>query len=179
MSDHNVNALGAAVKALTQVVAPSVDPRNPLAVEQLRLVGMYLDFLAQQKPSERRLAWKDLSLQCELARQAADLLAQAWPQLCQRLREVLGRAQTQLDTPVSPVAHWERLHAELAEVLSEAIEAVSTGEAALRDALDTLVLSHAQGQLLLHRVWFLSYGFEARADQLPGLAQLLEGAPDI
>ena len=38
MADVTDNGLRAAVKALTDVVAPSIDPTDPLAKEQLRLV---------------------------------------------------------------------------------------------------------------------------------------------
>lgn len=179
MADHNTNALGAAVKALSQVVAPSVDPRNPLAVEQLRLVAMYLDFLAQQRPHERRLAWKDLSLQCELARQAGSLLGTVLPDISRRLLDEVARADEHLRHPVSPASHWERLNGKLAELLAEAIAAANGGETALHDELQSLVLSHAKQQLLLHRVWFVSYGFEARPDSLPRLEDMLAGAPDI
>lgn len=179
MADHSEKALLAAVKALNQVVAPSVDPTNPLAVEQLRLVGLYLDFLAQQRPHERRLAWMDLSLQCALARQAGALLVPALPDIGKRLLAAVDRAEAQLRLPVAQASRWQGLHAELAELLSEAIAAANLGEAPLREHLDALVLSHARGQLLLHRVWFLPYGFEARPDSLPTLQDVLAGAPDI
>lgn len=177
MADHNANTLHAAVKALTQVVAPSVDSRNPLAVEQLRLVSLYLDFHAQRLPLERRLAWKDLQLQAELARQAAALLREARPDLAQRLQDTLKEADAQLALPVAPASRWQALHARLAEGLAQAIAQVQAAPA-LRDALESLVLTHARGQLMLHRVWFLPFGFEARPDSLPALEDLLAGAPD-
>lgn len=179
MADHTTHVLGAAVKALTQVVAPSVDPRNPLAVEQLRLVALYLDFDAQQRPHERRRAWKDLSLQCELARQAGALLEATLPDLGRRLLQAVAQAEAQLRLPVAPASQWECLHGELAELLAEAIAAANGADAALRDAMESLVLSHAREQLLLHRVWFLPYGFEARPDSLPTLEGVLAGAPEI
>lgn len=179
MADHNANTLHAAVKALTQVVAPSVDPRNPLAVEQLRLVSLYLDFHAKRLPLERRLAWKDLQLQAELAREAAALLRETHAPLAQALQEVIGRADAQLALPVAPASRWQALHAELAQALADTIAQVhAAGAASLRDALDALVIAHARGQLMLHRVWFLPFGFEARPDALPALDDLLAGAPE-
>ncbi len=177
MADHNANTLLAAVKALTQVVAPSVDPRNPLAVEQLRLVSLYLDFHAKRLPQERRLAWKDLQLQAELTRQSAQLLQDARPDLAQRLQAPLKVADAQLALPVAPASQWQATHARLAEALADAIAQVQD-TAALRDPLEALVLAHARGQLMLHRVWFLPFGFEARPDDLPALEELLSGAPD-
>jgi len=177
MADHNANALHAAVKALAQVVAPSVDPRNPLAVEQLRLVSLYLEFHAKLFPLERRLAWKDLHLQAELARQAASLLHEARPDLAQRLREQLNEAEAQLALPVGTASLWQASHSRLAEALAEAIAQVQQ-TATLRDALEALVLAHARGQLMLHRVWFLPFGFEARPDTRPALEELLSGTPN-
>jgi hypothetical protein len=180
MADHNAHALAAAVKALTQVVAPSVDTRNPLAVEQLRLVAMYLDFLVQRRPQERRLAWKNLSLQHELARQASLLIGTAFPAIGQRLLDAAARAEAQLRLPIAPASHWEQLHGEMAELLAEAIAAANGGgDTALRDALESLVVSHAKEQLLLHRAWFLPYGFEGRPESLPTLESMLEGVPEL
>lgn len=179
MSDHNENALHAAVKALTQVVAPAVDRANPLAVEQLRLVSMYLEFLAQQRPHERRLAWTDLRLQAELASAVTQAIEPRQGELGARLLDAVGRAQDMLRTPVAPVAAWERAHRDLAELLSEAIAEAEQGDAAAREALEALVVERAHGQLMLHRVWFRAYGFEARPEALPSLQDVLAGAPDI
>ena len=45
MNEHPFdNPLRAAVKSLTDVVAPALDPTNPLANEQLRLVCRFLEY---------------------------------------------------------------------------------------------------------------------------------------
>jgi hypothetical protein len=179
MADHITIALAAAVKALTQVVAPSVDSRNPLAVEQLRLVAMYLDFLAQQRPNERRMAWKNLKLQCELSRQCAKLLSDKFPQIAIQLQTAVAQADQCLQQSISPVAEFDRQHAQLSEILSLAIAKVNAEELSLADTLQILVVFHAKQQLLLHRVWYLSYGFEAHPEQLPCLEEMLAEAPGI
>ena len=43
--DHTANTLRAISKALTDVIAPAVDPKDPLANEQLRLVIDYVGCL--------------------------------------------------------------------------------------------------------------------------------------
>src|SRR4051812_7816939 len=45
MADYTDNALLASIKALNEVVMPAVDPADPLAREQLRLVTGFLEFL--------------------------------------------------------------------------------------------------------------------------------------
>ena len=62
MADHEENAIRAAIKALSQVVAPAVDPSNPLAVEQLRLVVQFLDFHLERRRLQGRFDWKELGL---------------------------------------------------------------------------------------------------------------------
>ncbi len=82
---------------------------------------------------------------------------------------------------MEPASRWQALHATLAQDLAEAIAQVQgAGPAgtALRDALESLVIAHARDQLLLHRVWFQPFGFEARPDSLPALETLLADAPD-
>ena len=44
MPDHTDNNLRAAIKSLTDVVTPAVDPGDPMAREQLALVVAFLEF---------------------------------------------------------------------------------------------------------------------------------------
>jgi hypothetical protein len=181
MADHNESALHAAIKALNQVVAPSVDRSNPLAVEQLRLVSMFLEFHAQHRSHERKLAWTHLHLQARLAEEAGNLLASALPAGSARLIAAAQAAQRQLADTGTAAAVWEGLHSELGLCISEVqAEAEADGcDEGTRNALDTLVLAHARGQLELHRVWFKSFGFEGRPESLPSLEAVLAQAPDI
>ena len=50
MADYTDNALLASIKALNEVVLPAVDPSDPLAGEQLRLVAGFLKFLGARLP---------------------------------------------------------------------------------------------------------------------------------
>lgn len=179
MADHNENALHAAIKALNQVVAPSVDRSNPLAVEQLRLVSMFLEFHAQHRSQERRLAWTNLHLQARLAEEAGKLLASALSAGSARLIAAAQAAQRQLADTGTPAAVWERLHSDLGLCISEVQAEANACDEGTRHALDTLVLAHARGQLELHRVWFKSFGFEGRPQSLPSLEAVLAQAPDI
>ncbi len=179
MADHNENALYAAIKALNQVVAPSVDRTNPLAVEQLRLVSMFLEFHAQHRSHERKLAWTNLHLQTCLAEEAGKLLSSALPAGSARLISAAQAAQRQLGDTGVPTAVWERLHSELGTHISEVQADANACDEGTRNALDALVLAHARGQLELHRVWFKSFGFEGRPENLPTLDAVLAQAPDI
>lgn len=50
MADYTDNALLASIKALNEVVLPALDPSDPLATEQLRLVAGFLKFLGARLP---------------------------------------------------------------------------------------------------------------------------------
>ncbi|MES2482315.1 MAG: hypothetical protein V4609_09985 [Pseudomonadota bacterium] len=179
MADHNENALHAAIKALNQVVAPSVDRSNPLAVEQLRLVSMYLEFHVQHRSHERKLAWTNLHLQARLAQEAGKLLATVLPDGSARLIAAAQAAQRQLGDTGAPATVWERMHGELGQCISEVQAEANACDESDRNALDTLVLAHAREHLELHRVWFKSFGFEGRPESLPSLEAVLAQAPDI
>ena len=62
MPDYTDNSFRASIKALEDVVAPALDPSNPLAAEQLRLVSGFLRFFQERRHAlaeyERaELAW--------------------------------------------------------------------------------------------------------------------------
>ena len=50
MANHADNDFRAAAKSLLDVVAPAIDPANPLARQQLKLVVDWLDFYRSRLP---------------------------------------------------------------------------------------------------------------------------------
>src|SRR5215211_3836511 len=70
--DHSDNALRAAIKALEEVVAPAVDPADPLAAEQLTLVIDSLRFLRERLDQLHDRARFELRHHLALAHAVAD-----------------------------------------------------------------------------------------------------------
>lgn len=179
MSDHSENAMHAAIKALAEVVAPSVDKGNPLAVEQLRLVVTFLEFHVRAMPQSRRLQWMELHLQAELARKVAELLQQQRPALAAPLCHALEQGQAALAQPGAPATTWQQAAARLAAAVCAALDSAATASGALARRLDALVVDESRHMLDLKRVWFRPYGFEARPGALPALEDVLRAGPEV
>lgn len=179
MSDHSDNAMHAAIKALTEVVAPSVDKGNPLAVEQLRLVVTFLEFHVRAVPQARRLQWMELHLQAGLARKVAERLQPQQPALAESLRSALEEGEAALARTGAPATLWQGAAARVAGAVCAALDGAAAADGALAGRLDALVVDESRRMLDLKRVWFRPYGFEARPDALPALQDVLRGSPDV
>lgn len=168
-------ALQAAIKALSEVVGPAVDPADALAVDQLRLVISWLHFHGQRRGDGRRLAWAALRQRIAMARDAASAVQGS--ALGPVLEERCAAAQALLERADAPTADWcDGAQALDAEVCA-AVDALADGPAGPRHALAKVVLTHSRDVLMLQRAWFAPLGFEARPAAVPALEQWLADAP--
>lgn len=167
MAEHADYALQAAMKALAEVVAPAVDPQDPLAVDQLRLVVSWLQFDATRRHQERALARAELALRIALAEAVQPHLQSGPAQRADALDAALRQAHDAHRRTDARSAHWRNAAEHLDTLVSEAVSAATTGPAADRAALADVVLRHAYDSLLIRRAWFAPLGFEARPDAVP------------
>ena len=179
MSDQSENAFLAAIKALSEVVAPAVDRSNPLAQEQLRLVVMFLEFHLERRDLVRKLDWTELRISVVLGGAVADCLISHDPLFAGRLSELVSHGQAGLLATGSPASHWQALSSDILNAVSEAVLALAEGDPEVRQSLETLVLNHASAILELKRTWFLNFGFEARPESLPSLEQVFQACPQL
>ena len=89
MANHADNDFRAAAKALMDVVAPAIDPQNPLARQQLKLVVDWLDFYRSRRPYNQDRERLELAVQLETAR---DLASAAPEAAVPALRAAVGAA---------------------------------------------------------------------------------------
>lgn len=165
------------LKAMSDVVLPAVDPKNPLAQEQARLCMGMLSVMAGQLPRQFRFDCDELGrlLQlCErmhalpaahkLAPQAVDALSQG----AQRAKDVLERARAQPSEVLDAV---RTLRSATSHFVQQAFENDLSG----LETLDVkrLVLDSSKEQLLRDRAWVLGQGWEADPKALPSIDELL------
>ena len=171
MADRNNGALQAAIKALEHAVLPALDPADPLAGEQLRLVIGYLRLLRD------RLAQIDDRARFEL---------QHYRSLASALRdearseggEVAARFETALALAVRAgrPAEQREATAALAAAVSGLVRCAATAVPERRRRIEHPVASQSRRWVDAQRAWFAPLGFELRPDQLPALAQALAPA---
>jgi hypothetical protein len=165
------------IKALTDVIAPAVDPANKLAIEQVQLsIGM-LSLLARRLPRQFRYDRHDLAQFVALAqklRHLASDLPEAAPALVDLAptlaasADVLERARAE---PAELEAAGLALRAKVGAVIS--LSATTRDEAQLKH-VNAAVMAHAREMLLRERAWLSPQGWEPG---LPDVETLIGAAP--
>lgn len=173
MADYTDNALLASIKALDNVVLPAVNPGDPLASEQLRLVSGLLKFMRQ------RLAyWPQryhfeldhyLALGQQLHPDAKDLSGEA----ASRLGDAIDRATTLRQRGDFDLQALQGATAELSQAISALARAAVVAPHGQRRRVERSILEASKRWVDMQRAWFLPQGFELRAGELPELQEVL------
>ena len=178
MPDPSENGFSAAIKALNEVVAPAVDRSNPLAVEQLRLVSMFLEFYLSQRDLSRKLDWTELNLNVELGHAVCACFHSTDPMI-KNLNRMLLLASRDLKITGSPASKWRDHTSNILGSVSQLLRSCAYQNFELFETLSSKVLEKSGEILALKRSWFLPLGIEAKPDALPSLNQWFERCPDI
>lgn len=167
--------LRAAIKALTDTVAPAIDASNKLAVEQLGMVIGILQFVEQRLPLQFQFDCNELARLIGLAAALDGAVEGSQGEnATQELRKVASAGALVLD----------RAKADPAEVLEavrglrHACGAVTTAafgleDLAVREAVSAKVLAYSKEQTLRDRSWLIGLGFESPNSGIPAIAELL------
>jgi hypothetical protein len=170
MIDVTENDLRGIIKALTDVVSPSIDPSDPLAQEQMRLVVEYLEFLRARfafLPERERY---DLGQEIALARGLAGCVPAADPfaaALAKALEEG-EKAYAATGTPIAETRHWAAV---LAAIVREIVRASQHWPADARRRVELTVLDMSADRVEFERAWFSPM----RLDPSPSEIRPLEG----
>lgn len=169
-----------AVKALTDVVLPAVDPNNKLAQEQTQLVIGMLRLMGEQLPFRYRFDRDELtrliaySEKIRAAVQGAASTTKAVTELSTATAAAQKALAGAITTPEELVQAVKRMRAATGEV---ATQAYRDGEPDSRSAIRDLVLELSEAQLLRERSMYLAQGWEPNPKAIPPIATLLDDAP--
>lgn len=175
MADHLDTAFRAAASALRDVVAPSVDPTNPLAREQLQLVIGWLDFARGRLPFLHDRNRFELSAHADMGDAVLAALAGNGDT---GLSPAIDAARALLADPAAGttaiVAATNRLQDEIADAARRAADLpAGTGR-----AVEKSIVVHSRRILDAQRVWFLPQSVEPEPDKMPSLEEALLIATD-
>ncbi|MEC7762116.1 MAG: hypothetical protein VX874_09445 [Pseudomonadota bacterium] len=173
MADYTQNVLKAAIHALSEVVAPSVDPDDPLAVEQLNLVIAWLEFERDRYPRSHDLHRAGVRWQRGIAEAA---LAAVGPTHGRDLSDRIARADRVLAEPEAGEPQLRAAEQDLAAGVSDLVRAADAFGPDSARALERAVIAASENYLTGHRVWLQPLGVEAGATDLPPLDDVLLGA---
>ena|SRR5689334_25274843 len=155
--DHSDNTLRASIKALEEVVAPALDPADPLAAEQLVLVIDALKFLRARLDHLHDRARFDLGHHLALARAISEDVA--------------------LDPEIeAATALYERADArtpelrDAAAVLTAALRAaIGNAEDDVKPRIERSIVAGSRARIEADRAWHLPQGFDPDPSSVPPL----------
>ncbi len=176
MADVTENGLRAAVKALTEIVAPSINRSDPLAAEQLRLVVDYLEFVRQRLDFLHDRDRFELDHNLGMARALHGMGLPCSSATAMLLENAIrGAADAQARTDLSSPA-LKAAAAALAAATRELIREAAFFDEQLRCKVERCVLAATQERITFDRAWYLPLGFDPAPGEVPALAEILAKA---
>lgn len=171
MTDITENDLRAALKALNDVIAPSIDPADPLATEQLRLVVEYLDFLRSRVDFVADRNRFELAHNLDLADALASYAGSIDPALESQFHEAIDAGRIALNSSSVSVAETRRTAAVIAALVRELVRMAQACDAALRDRIERTVLEASGARIEFERAWFLPLGLDPAPGEVPSIEE--------
>jgi len=171
MADRNEAALQAAIKALEQAVLPAVDPADPLAGEQLRLVVGYLRLLHSRLPQIQDRSHFELAHHQALAEALGDEARIEGGEVAERFARAIAQA-----AEARRASEIGAATAALAGAVSGLVRAVASAAPERRQRIERKVAERSRPWIDARRAWFAPLGFELRPTELPALADALDVA---
>lgn len=158
--DHTENALRAAIKALRDVIAPAIDPADPLANEQVKLVIDQLQFVRERLDRFYDAQRFELNHYLSMARSIAQLKPSCKAGTMATLNDAIlfgesERGKIGVSIPELRAA-TARLSASIRALLREAPDFPDQE----REKIDMLVLSASDCMIDFERAWYLPLGFD-------------------
>lgn len=167
------NALRAATRALEDVVAPAVDPDNPLANEQLRLVLRFLALMQQRADFVEPRQRAELRAALALAQGVAPHAPGCGSDLAAALARAQGDAERLLGMQGADGQQLQQAADRLdAHVACTVRSAVRLDEAS-RQAIERAVLAGSARVLALRRAWLAPLALDPEPASVPDLHTLL------
>ena len=166
------NILRAAERALDDVVAPSLDPANPLAREQLRLVIRFLDLVRRRAAfvAERQRA--ELGFALQRAQAVAPHVHRCPAEVSDGLEAARREAAQLLDVPAG-IDVMQRSARRLDALVTCVVRCAAGFEADAREAVERAVISASRSSLDLHRAWHAPLGLDPERATVPSLRAVL------
>jgi hypothetical protein len=171
--DHAENTLRAAVKGLTDVVAPAVDPADAQARDQLRLIIAGLDFLLARLNllSDRERFELDHNLALARALVADGTSGSAAESA--RLDGAIATGAEVADDSHPAGAALRSASAALAAAVRDFVRRAAHADAATRDRVERRVIAATREWAAVDRAWYLPLGFDPEPDAVAAVDVVL------
>ena len=158
--------LGAALRAMKDVVAPAIPPEQEVAAEQARIVMGVLSLLRQRVAFESARSLRELQIAVELAEQVVSVLSNP-----AALKAALEAARQNSDNAMNDKKR-DAVRRSLLSSVATSIDGEHNREA--KDRLLRVVLDVSAKQTSLTRAWSIPSGFEPASSDVDPLIALTD-----
>ncbi len=173
MLDHTENNLRAAIKSLSDVVMPAVDPEDPMAREQLALVVAFLEFTRSRVYDIHARQRVELDHGIALARALGEDAGAVSRAAAERLAAAIDAATRALADSRSGTRELRDATQALGATVRGVIRAARGADAAVQERIEASVRERSEPLLALHGAWYAPLGFDPEAGAGAPLAELL------
>ena len=173
MLDHTENNLQAAIKSLTDVVMPAVDPDDPMAREQLALVVAFLEFTRSRVYDIHARQRDELAHEIALARAVAEQAGGVSPAAVDRLAAAGDAAARALGDAHSATRELRDAAQVLGATVRGVIREARDADPAVQERIESCVCECSGPLLELHSAWYAPLGFDPEAGAAAPLPELL------
>lgn len=170
MADHLDTAFRAAASALRDVVAPAIDPANPLAREQLQLVIGWLDFARGRMPFVHDRNRFELSAHADMADAVLAALGDTGHE---KLGALITDARAILGNPAADTIAIVTATNRLQDAISGAVQRAADMSHDIARGVEQSIVALSKPILDAQRVWFLPQSVEPEPKNMPSLQQVL------
>jgi hypothetical protein len=175
--DHTDVALKSVVRALSDVVAPAVNPEAALAREQLRLATEYLKFAITRVDHLHERAAFELRHQLKMAKAVRAVVA-GLP-VAAVLDGPVVQGESLLSAGSPRIDDLRQASTALAAGVSTVIRELETSDGQLRSDLIRTVATASRERIVFERSWYAPLGIDPDPDEVPELPVLLASLGQI
>ncbi|MCL4183038.1 MAG: hypothetical protein KJ011_06280 [Burkholderiaceae bacterium] len=173
--DHTAVGLRAAIRALSDVVAPALDPGHAQARDQLRLSIEYLEFVLQRLDLLHERTAFELRQHLAMAQDVHAAIEGLDLACGTELAAAIERVQ-RAPQHASPLQTLKAATADLAGAVSSVVREAPAFDEAVRQRIERRVLRASQARIAFERSWYLPQGLDPDPHEVRPLPEVL-GAP--
>lgn len=173
MADYTDNVLRSSIKALDEVIQPALNPNDPLASEQLRLVSGFLKFLRARLDHRQPRHVFELNHYLTMAQDVLNDARLISEEAASRLDKAIANAATISLKRDATLADIAGATAGLASSVSGVVRLAATARDDLRRSVEARVVEGSKRWVDMQRAWFLPQGFDLHPGDIPPLEEAL------
>jgi len=174
--DHTDTGLRAVVKSLTDVVAPAVNPGDPLASEQLRLAVDYVEFMRSRVDFLYDRELFELRHNLGMARTMDAVVRPLGGTGAAALKAAIADAEAVGREAGVSIRKLKATTAALAAAIATIVRDAQAMDEAARRKIERCVLDAMDERTAFDRSWYLPLGFDPAPGEVKKLEDLCGGA---